>query len=62
MNESDVRERNLRAGQAVDLTSHFEDGERRVENFAVVPYPIPLGCAATYFPETERARFNLKRR
>jgi hypothetical protein len=51
MNEADIAERNLKAGQPVDLTSHFEDGERHAENFIVVPYPIPRGCTATYFPE-----------
>ena len=52
MNETDISERNLRAGQTVDLTSHFDDGERHAENFVVVPYSIPRQCAATYFPET----------
>jgi molybdopterin-dependent oxidoreductase alpha subunit len=52
MNEKDIAERNLQNGQTVDLTSHFEDVERHAERFVVVPYPIPKGCAATYFPET----------
>ncbi len=52
MNEADIAERNLRAGQSVDITSYFEDGERRAENFIVVEYPIPRQCTATYFPET----------
>ncbi|MGI8786430.1 MAG: FdhF/YdeP family oxidoreductase [Pyrinomonadaceae bacterium] len=52
MNAEDIRERNLKAGQTVDLTSHFEGAERRTENFIVVEYPIPRQCAATYFPET----------
>jgi anaerobic selenocysteine-containing dehydrogenase len=51
MNEADIAERNLRAGQVVDLTSHFEDEKRHAERFVVVPYPIPHSCAATYFPE-----------
>ena len=38
-------------GQVVDLTSHFEDGERHAHRFIVVEYPIPVGCAAAYFPE-----------
>jgi len=53
MNPEDVRERNLKAGQVVDLTSHFDDGiERQARHFIVVPYNIPRRCAATYFPET----------
>jgi len=53
MNPDNMRERNLKAGQVVDLTSHFDDKvERKVKHFIVVPYQIPHGCAATYFPET----------
>jgi len=51
MNDQDILAMNLKAGQVVDLTSHFDDGERHADRFIVVPYPIPLGCAAAYFPE-----------
>lgn len=51
MNETDIAERNLKQGEVVDITSHFDDGERRAESFIVVPYPIPKDCTATYFPE-----------
>jgi molybdopterin-dependent oxidoreductase alpha subunit len=51
MNDDDVAEFDLKAGQVVDLTSHFEDGERHAHRFIVVPYPVPRGCAAAYFPE-----------
>lgn len=51
MNESDIKERGLKQGDAVDITSHFLGETRRVENFTVVSYPIPRKCAATYFPE-----------
>jgi len=51
MNREDARERALREGDIVDLTSHFTDGKRRAERFAVVLYEIPRGCCATYFPE-----------
>jgi hypothetical protein len=36
----------------VDLVSHFGDEQRRAERFKVVPYSIPRGCAAAYYPET----------
>ncbi|MDQ3129714.1 MAG: hypothetical protein M3Q99_03000, partial [Acidobacteriota bacterium] len=52
MNPEDMREQGFKAGQIVDLTSHFDDGERRAKHFIVVPYDIPKGCTATYFPET----------
>jgi molybdopterin-dependent oxidoreductase alpha subunit len=51
MNTDDMNGHGLKAGQVVDLTSHFEDGERHAEQFIVVPYPIPRGCTAAYFPE-----------
>ncbi|MEO8349061.1 MAG: FdhF/YdeP family oxidoreductase [Acidobacteriota bacterium] len=51
MNAGDVEERGLAAGEWVDLTSHFEGEERHARRFLVVPYDIPPGCAATYYPE-----------
>jgi molybdopterin-dependent oxidoreductase alpha subunit len=51
MNSQNISDFGLEAGQAVDITSHFEDGERHADNFIVVPYQIPIDCAATYFPE-----------
>jgi len=51
LNPDDIDKRNLKTGQVVDLTSHFDDGERHAYRFIVVPYPIPKGCAAAYFPE-----------
>jgi anaerobic selenocysteine-containing dehydrogenase len=47
----DIAELGLTAGQIVDLTSHFQGVERKVEHFMVTPYDIPRGCAAAYFPE-----------
>ncbi len=51
MNTQDMAEAGLSAGQIVDITSHFEGEERTAPRFLVVPYSIPRGCAATYFPE-----------
>jgi len=51
LHPDDVREQGLVAGQVVDLTSHFAGRERTARHFLVVPYPIPRGCAAAYFPE-----------
>ena len=52
LHPDDVAARGLHSGQAVDLVSHFAGEEERVaERFFVVPYAIPRGCAATYFPE-----------
>jgi molybdopterin-dependent oxidoreductase alpha subunit len=52
LNAADIAARGLRTGEVVDLTSHFEGEERHAPHFIVVEYPIPKGCAATYFPET----------
>jgi molybdopterin-dependent oxidoreductase alpha subunit len=52
LNPKDIEELGLKNGQVVDLTSHFEDGERTARKFVVVEYDIPRKCAATYFPET----------
>lgn len=51
LNREDIEKLHLKAGQVVDLTSHFDDGERHAYRFIVVPYPIPRDCAAAYFPE-----------
>jgi molybdopterin-dependent oxidoreductase alpha subunit len=51
MNQRDISDLGLVAGQKVDITSHFADGERAVSGFSVVPFEIPSGCAAAYFPE-----------
>ncbi len=52
MNEEDIRRDGLMQGQLVDLSSHFQGQVRRAEKFMVAPYPIPRGCTATYYPET----------
>jgi molybdopterin-dependent oxidoreductase alpha subunit len=52
LNVEDMRERGLREGQWVDITSHFGAECRRAERFEVVPYPIARGSAAAYYPET----------
>lgn len=51
MNKDDIADRNLKQGSVVDITGHWEDGERHIYKFIVVPYPIPKGCAAAYYPE-----------
>lgn len=52
LNRDDIARRGLAAGKRVDVTSHFRDVQRTVRSFGVVPYEIPPGCAAAYFPET----------
>jgi molybdopterin-dependent oxidoreductase alpha subunit len=52
LNQADVEKRGLQAGQWVDLVSHHQGETRRAERFMIVPYEIPPGSAAAYFPET----------
>ncbi len=52
LNRDDMREQGLAEGAIVDLTSHFDDGERHARHFIVVGYDIPPRCAAAYYPET----------
>ena len=52
MNPQDIAARNLRPGDWVDITSYYEDERRTIRRFKVVPYDIPQGCAATYYPES----------
>lgn len=51
LNRDDIAEFGWRAGQVVDITSHFSDGTRFAPRFIVVPYDIPRRSAAIYFPE-----------
>lgn len=53
MNVVDVARFGLAGGRTVDLVTAIGDGaERKVEGFRIVPYAIPEGCCAAYFPET----------
>jgi len=52
LNPVDMEARNLRAGQIVDIYSHFEGEVRKAPRFAVVPYAIARRSAAAYYPET----------
>jgi len=51
LNKDDMKMAGLSPKQKVDLISHFAGAERFARRFVVVPYDIPRGCAATYFPE-----------
>jgi len=52
IHEADLRERGLVRDQWVDLISHHGTQTRRAERFKLVPYDIPRGCIAAYYPET----------
>ena len=52
MNQADMNDRQLKQGDIVDLINDADGRQRTAHKFIVIPYPIPKGCAATYFPET----------
>ena len=52
MNSDDMNERGLKNLDAVNLTSSYDGEVRKANNFKVIPYDIPEGNLAAYFPET----------
>ncbi|HET7542121.1 MAG TPA: FdhF/YdeP family oxidoreductase [Polyangiaceae bacterium] len=52
INAEDMRARKLESGSTVDLISRFGSESRKAERFKLVPYDIPRGCVAAYYPET----------
>jgi molybdopterin-dependent oxidoreductase alpha subunit len=51
MNQNDMKDRDLKEGDVVNLYNHYDGCERVAHRFIVVAYSIPQGCTATYFPE-----------
>lgn len=52
VNPADMAEIGVEAGDRADIIGQFDDGiERVAENFRFVPYDIPRGCVAGYYPE-----------
>lgn len=52
MNEKDITKEGLKKGDIVDLYNYADGVERVAHKFIVIPFSIPEGCTATYFPET----------
>lgn len=50
MNQGDMETEGLSQGDTVELSNNYKVA-RKVAGFSVVPYDIPKGCVATYFPE-----------
>ncbi|SIN70999.1 oxidoreductase alpha (molybdopterin) subunit [Singulisphaera sp. GP187] len=51
MNQQDIVALGLVDRQVVDLIGEFRGERRLAPRFIVIPYDIPRGCTATYFPE-----------
>ena len=51
VNPEDLRERGIPPCSPVDITSVWGTERRTLNSFTAVPYEMPRGCAAAYFPE-----------
>ena len=51
MNPQDMEERGIQERQLVNITSHFKGQKRMLEKFIAIPYDIPKGDTAAYYPE-----------
>ncbi len=52
MNPEDMAVHQLQKEQVVDIVSNYDNQERRARKFKIVPYDIPRGNLAAYYPET----------
>ena len=52
MNPSDMQKAGLNKLDVVDITSEYDGKVRTATRFLMVPYDIPKGNIAAYFPET----------
>lgn len=52
MNTEDMKKEGLQKGDVVNLYNYHGGVERIAHRFIVIPFSIPKGCTATYFPET----------
>ncbi len=51
VNPAELAARGIKPGTPVDITSHWQGEERTVKGFIALPYEMPAGSAAAYFPE-----------
>jgi molybdopterin-dependent oxidoreductase alpha subunit len=55
LHREDMEQFRLVEDQALEITSHFKNGEfeqtRKADGFLAREYDVPRGCAVTYFPE-----------
>ena len=51
LNPDDMQSLGISPVSLVDITSYWDDGERHVKEFYAIPYDMPAGTAAAYFPE-----------
>ena len=52
MNSTDMEHLNLQKRDVVNIISQYDGTQRVAAKFLVIPYDIPRGNLAAYFPET----------
>lgn len=52
MNKDDMNVQGLKKMDVVDIHSNYDNTRRTADKFLIVPYKIPKGNLAAYFPET----------
>jgi anaerobic selenocysteine-containing dehydrogenase len=52
MSREDIEACSLNKLDVVDITSTYDNTVRTARNFRIIPYNIPKGNLAAYFPET----------
>jgi hypothetical protein len=51
MNPGDMKSRGISPLVPVDMTSDFQGQTRTARRFLAIPYDLPAGSCAAYFPE-----------
>lgn len=52
INPKDLKKHGFKAEQVVDIETNYDGQKRVAHQFLLIPYQIPQGCLASYFPET----------
>ena len=51
MNPEDMSDRSIKPTQETVIKSYWKEEVRELSGFKAIPYDMPRGCVATYFPE-----------
>lgn len=51
MNPKDMQKRGIKPTQKTVIKSYWNDEVRELSGFHAIPYDMPRGCSATYYPE-----------
>lgn len=51
MHPDQMKESGFKEGQRVDITAIYDNDTRSLNNLKLMPFDLPRGCVATYYPE-----------